>query len=507
MTRPLAAMRQGADNVDQRWRDLPLRTRLTTAAALSATLAILAVVAVAYIAVRHELRGQIDKDLRKQVSEVHLTLRQNVVTGEVTVSQPSAVGEISAYVQALDTQGNVATSEPGDPQIPVGTRDEKIANDGGVWLRDGYVSGQHMRVVTAQSRYKGVAVQVAVPLASVDRQLHRLAAAFAVLALGGLGLTVLLSWAAVRRVTRPVRTLTEAAEQIAATRDLTLRIAAENDDELGRLATSFNTMLDALERSLDAQRQLVTDASHELRTPLASLRTNVEVLNDLDRLTPDQRRAVLEGIVTQLEELTGLVADVVELARGEAPRSDHEEVAFDELVLRAVERAQRHWPNVAFKTEIAPVLVRGVASRLDRAVANMLDNAGKFSLPGGEVVVSLTDDGTLSVADGGPGVPDEALPHVFDRFYRADEARALPGSGLGLAIAQQVADGHGGSIVLKNREGGGAVAVLALPTAEAWVAAPATVPAGGEGAVAAESRRPAEAEGGVPMPVEESLFR
>lgn len=505
MSKPLAAVRNSAQSVDQRWQGLPLRTRLTTAAALSATLAILAVVAVAYIAVRHELRGQVDKDLRKQVSEVHLTLQKNVVTGEVTVSQPSAVGEVSAYVQALDTKGNIATSGPDDPEVPVGPRDEQIANDGGVWIRDGYVDGQHMRIVTAQSRYRGVAIQVAVPLASVDRQLHRLSAAFAVLALGGLGLTVLLSWAAVRRVTRPVRTLTEAAEQIAATHDLTLRIATDNEDELGRLATSFNTMLDALERSLNAQRQLVTDASHELRTPLASLRTNVEVLNDLDRLSPEQRRDVLEGIVTQLEELTGLVADVVELARGEAPRSDHEEIAFDELVLRAVERAQRHWANVTFEATTAPVTVRGVAGRLDRAVANMLDNAGKFSPAGAEVVVRLTENGVLSVTDRGPGVPDEALPHVFDRFYRADEARALPGSGLGLAIAQQVAEGHGGSIVLTNRDGGGAVAVLALPTAGEDEAAPPTGP--GVEPAAASTASTGESESAVPMPVEESLFR
>jgi two-component system, OmpR family, sensor histidine kinase MprB len=262
---------------------------------------------------------------------------------------------------------------------------------------------------------------------------------------------------------RPVQTLTETAEQVAATRDLTVRIPAQGNDELGRLAATFNTMLDALERSHGAQRQLVMDASHELRTPLASLRTNVEVLHDVDRLEPVQREALLAGIVTQLDELTGLVADVVELARGEASPAEHDDVALDELVANAVERARRHWPALTFRLQTAPVTVRGVSRRLDRAVANMLDNAGKFSPPGGVVDVVLGSDAALTVADRGPGVPPEALPHVFDRFYRADEARGLPGSGLGLAIVQQVVEGHGGVITLVNRDGGGAVARLQLP--------------------------------------------
>ena len=186
--------------------------------------------------------------------------------------------------------------------------------------------------------------------------------------------------------------------------------------------------------------------------------------------------------MSQLEELTGLVADVVELARGDAPTSLHDDIALDELVERAVERAQRHWPATRFRARTRPVQVRGVATRLDRAVANMLDNAGKFSPPGGAVDVDLDSDGTLRVSDEGPGVPDQALPFVFDRFYRADEARALPGSGLGLAIVRQVVDEHGGTIRLENRPGGGATATLTLPV----IATPAP---------------------GVVMPLEQSLFQ
>jgi two-component system sensor histidine kinase MprB len=309
----------------------------------------------------------------------------------------------------------------------------------------------------------GLAVQIALPMEATDDQLHKVRTAFLILALTGLGLVLLLSWFVVRRTMRPVARLTATAEQIAQTRDLTTRIEDYGTDELGRLASTFNTMLDALERSLGQQRQLILDASHELRTPLASLRTNVEVLNDLDRLTADQRRSLLAGIVTQLDELTGLVADVVELARGDVPQSALEDVQLDDLVAHAIDRARRHWPNLVFMTQTEPATVRGVPSRLDRAVANLLDNAGKFSPPGSVVDVTLTADGVLTVADHGPGIPDEALDHVFDRFYRADEARGLPGSGLGLSIVKQVVDGHGGTIRLSNRSTGGALVRMTLP--------------------------------------------
>jgi two-component system sensor histidine kinase MprB len=485
--------------LDRRWRGLPLRTRLTTAAGLAATLAIVSVVAVAYIAVRHELRAQIDHQLRRQVHELRTSDLANPFTGAHGFTIDTGVGDIGGYAQVVDANGR---GVPGSNALPIGARDLRIARTGkGTMLRDIHYDDRHVRMLTTPlHRFPGTALQIGLPLSDVDQQLQRLAVAFAVLAGGGLVLTVLFSWAAVRRVTRPVRTLTDTAEQITTTRDLTLRISLESDDELGRLAAAFNTMLDTLERSLTAQRQLVADASHELRTPLASLRTNVEVLNDVERLSPDQRRAVLAGIVTQLDELTGLVADVVELARGEAPAREHEEVAFDELVARAVERARRHWPTVQFRLETVPVTVRGVPSRLDRAVANMLDNAGKFSPAAATVDVSLDAVGmqaTLTVADRGPGVPDDALPHVFDRFYRADEARAMPGSGLGLAIVAQVVEGHGGSIELLNRPNGGAIARLTLPaTGSDPVPAPPAPPA-----------TVAPAEPGIPVPVEESLFR
>jgi two-component system sensor histidine kinase MprB len=483
MTTPYDAARERLRQLDARWRDLPLRTRLTSAAMLAATVTVVSVVSVAFIAVRHELRAQVDKQLRQQVADVRLNAYVGI-DGELHVSLPARIDEPAAYIQVFDARGQSATTS-GQSAVPIGSRDLLVLTGAKTWMRDATINGSHVRLLTTRYRpLPTIGLMAAVPLAGVDDQLRTLAIAFVLLVMGGLALTVVVAWGAVRRTLRPVQSLTETAEQIAETRDLTVRIESAGNDELGRLAAAFNTMLDALERSLGQQRQLVVDASHELRTPLASLRTNVEVLNDIDRLTPAQRKALLAGIVSQLEELTGLVADVVELARGDAPASTFEDVAWDEVVERAVERAGRHWPAVRFRSRTSPVVVRGVVGRLERAVANMLDNAGKFSPADAVVDVDLSAAGVLAVADRGPGVPDDALPHVFDRFYRADEARALPGSGLGLAIVKQVVDSLGGTIELHNRPDGGAVATMTLPVVAST-----------------------EPDTGVPMPVEATLFQ
>jgi two-component system sensor histidine kinase MprB len=461
VTGPIPVVRRGVEKAGHRWQGTPIRTRLTLAAALAATMAIVAVVAVAYIAVRHELYSNIDSELRQEASEKGcIDLSQ---LPPVLCSGPRQAG---ANAQVIVENGQVIKARGGFA-LPVSAHDLAIVTEDQNWMRTQVYEGISLRVLTVHRHIdqtgQPVALEISLPLTAAQSELSKLRLAFLLLALGGLGLVVAGSWVVVRRTMRPVASLTDAAEQIAVTRDLTTRIETFGDDELGRLAHSFNTMLDALERSLGQQRQLILDASHELRTPLASLRTNVEVLHDVDRLTVEQRRALLDGIVTQLDELTDLVADVVELARGEAPESAQEDIHFDDVVVNAVERARRHWPSVIFMVDASPVTVRGVPSRLDRAVANLLDNAGKFSPSGAVVDVALTTAGELTVADRGPGVPEDAVAHVFDRFFRADEARAMPGSGLGLAIVKQVADGHHGTVSISNRPDGGTVATLVIP--------------------------------------------
>ena len=265
----------------------------------------------------------------------------------------------------------------------------------------------------------------------------------------------MLGEAVARAALAPVRRFTARTETVAA--DASQRMEVERDDELGRLATSFNATLDALERSVEAQRQLVADASHELRTPIASLRANIQVLEDADRLAPADRDALRADIVAELDELTALVADVMELARGSKPGQVADDVRLDLIVKAQVERAQRRAGDQAdFQMQIEPTVISGEPERISRAVSNLLDNARRWSPPGAIVEVQL-HDGTLSVRDHGPGFAQEDLPRVFERFYRSERARALPGSGLGLAIVRQAAEAHGGSAEAANAPGGGAV--------------------------------------------------
>jgi two-component system sensor histidine kinase MprB len=268
----------------------------------------------------------------------------------------------------------------------------------------------------------------------------------------GLGLVV------ARGTLKPVRRLTYTAEQVAATHDLSHRLPEGGRDELGRLGASFNTMLAALESSQEAQRQLVADASHELRTPLTSVRTNVELLARAPELPDADRERIVASVGGQVEELTVLIGDLVDLARpsgGGDPGEEVEDVRLDLVVREAVDGARSHAPDREFTVDAEPSLVRGSRARLHRAVRNLLDNAVKWSPPGAPVEIAVRD-GEIVVRDHGPGIAAEDLPHVFDRFYRAPSARGLPGSGLGLAIVRQVAESHGGSVCVEPAVGGGA---------------------------------------------------
>jgi two-component system sensor histidine kinase MprB len=325
---------------------------------------------------------------------------------------------------------------------------------------------QHLRVLTVPLQ-QGTALQVARSLEEVDRDLQRLALIFGLVAIGGVTLAAGLGWAVARTALVPVNRLTDAVEDVGQTTDLSRRIEDGRRDELGRLTTSFNRLLAALETSQRTQHQLVTDASHELRTPLTSLRTNVEVLRRVAELSPMEREQLLTDVVDQTDELTGLVASLVELARGEEPDTDAEELSLDEVVADVIARSESHarTKGVQLDVDLRPSLVRAGHARLERAVANLFDNAVKWS-PTNGVVEITSRDGTVVVRDHGPGIAPEDLPHVFDRFYRSPAARGLPGSGLGLAIVRQVADADGGSVSASNHPDGGALLELRLPTCD-----------------------------------------
>jgi two-component system sensor histidine kinase MprB len=342
--------------------------------------------------------------------------------------------------------------------LPAGGDARAIAANGqGRRLDDVHVGGNHLRVLTIGLGDLG-AVQIARPLGEVDSVLHRVLVILLLMAVGGIAAGAALGGGVARAALAPIRRFTSGTEEIASKRDVSRRMEVEGEDELARLARSFNATLDELEQSVEAQRQLVADAGHELRTPIASLRANIQVLEEADRLPASDLAALRQDIVGELDELTALVADVVELARGtKGDEGALDDVRLDLIVQSLVERAQRRaGEEVNFDVDVEPVLVSGRPERISRAVSNLLDNARKWSPPGGLIEVKMRG-GELSVRDHGPGFAEEDLPHVFDRFFRSDRARALPGSGLGLAIVRQAAEAHGGSADAANAPGGGAI--------------------------------------------------
>ncbi|HLH27298.1 MAG TPA: HAMP domain-containing sensor histidine kinase, partial [Acidimicrobiales bacterium] len=284
----------------------------------------------------------------------------------------------------------------------------------------------------------------------------------------GAALAAGLGFAVGRTLFRPLNSLTDTVEDLAETTDVSQRLDPGGHDELGRLRRAFNRLLAALESSRESQRQLVLDASHELRTPLTSLKTNLEVARRMDELTPEEREVLISDVLTQLDELTTLVGDLAELARGEQPSLETRPIRLDAVVMDAVEVATTHGRprGIVFDTHLSPTWVQGSSGRVERAVDNLLDNALKWSPDGGVVEVSCAG-GELVVRDHGPGVDESDVPYIFDRFYRAPSARGRPGSGLGLAIVAQVAREEGGTVTVDRAEGGGARFRFSLPVVTA----------------------------------------
>ena len=449
---------------------MTIRRRLALAAAVAVAIAVALASVSAYLAVRSQLLGEVDASLRQRAQEIQqftlLRPRLKKAPKPLPGKSPEArLGGAAGLVQLVSAEGKVRRP-PGEsaPSVPLTNQALAVASgkDRGPLLQDQTVGGDHVRVLTAPLAGGG-AVQVARPLSEVDSVLHNLILILAAITAGGILLATLLGAAVSRASLAPVRRFTEETESISSGADLTRRLPVEHDDELGRLAHSYNSTLDALERSAEAQQRMVSDASHELRTPLTTLKTNIELLLRNDgRLSPQDQVELETDLVEQIDDLTLLVDDVVELARrGETERA-MDDIALEEIVAAAVERAGRHAPEVRFEVQLRPWTVRGEPERLARAVYNLLDNAAKWSPSGGTVEVRL-EAGTLSVRDHGPGINPEDLPFVFDRFYRAPDARSRPGSGLGLAIVRQTANAHGAEVEAQNAEDGGSVLTMRFP--------------------------------------------
>jgi two-component system, OmpR family, sensor histidine kinase MprB len=436
---------------------LSLRSRVSALAALGVGLAVLLTSLAAYATVRNELLEQRDEALLERARAVvdagiidPVELAQ-IPAGAVG-AQDVGIALLGADARYLGFAGGRELSQAGRGELAVarGTAAQSV--------RSAVLDGVEFRVVAVPAS-PGVALVFAQPTRATDELLRRLRLVLLVVGGAGVLLAAYAGLVIARAGLRPVERLTAAAEQVAATgRPDPIDVSADRTDEIGRLAHSFNAMLAALAEAQDRQRRLVADAGHELRTPLTSLRTNLDLLAQADReggLDPVEHTALIRDVRAQLEELGALVADLVELSREDADEGPRQDLDLAETVAEAVDRVRRRAPGLDFRISTEPWPVHGDAQLLARAVTNLLDNAAKWSPPGGTVRVTL-HDGTLEVCDEGPGIAETDLPHVFERFYRSPEARALPGSGLGLAIVRSAAERHEGAVRADRAPGGGA---------------------------------------------------
>jgi two-component system sensor histidine kinase MprB len=484
-----------------------LRTRIAAVAATAVALAVIGAAVILYVAVRSDLRGQIDESLRHRADTLlgvtggeavylarpatsprtgkgagqrvlRLQRQGQVLTPKLptfpndadafkdrvprTVS-PARFGAESGYVQFLAPTGaiDVPAGQGASPTISLTPTERKIAASGhGRVLSDREVGGVHLRVLTAGAARSASeaagAIMIARPLTEVDRELRNILLILVAGALAGVAVAALLGALIARAALSPIVAFTRRAESLTGRGlDISKRLEVGGRDELARLAASFNATLDELERSIEAQRQLIADASHELRTPISTLRANIQILEDAERLPLAEQESLRRDIIDELDELTALVGDIVELARGASSEAEWGEVRVHLLVEEAAERARRRGGQF-FDLDLEPTLVRGDSEAIARAITNLMDNARKWSPERGTVEVVLRG-GELRVRDHGPGFDDADLPRVFERFYRAESARRLPGSGLGLAIVRQAAEAHHGYAIAQNAPGGGAL--------------------------------------------------
>jgi two-component system sensor histidine kinase MprB len=449
---------------------LTLKARFILVAGGAVAAVALAITAVAFLAIRTDLQNQVRQEVAARAESVRHLAEQyrGHIPNNWVPAHSDGFGR--TYTQLVTETGAVwapagdeglLTPSPTAIQVAAGVTAAGAAGRDSSFYSVARVNGIRAMVLT-EPLAPGLAIQVAEPLTATDQEVATVGATLALLSAVGVLAATLLGWAVARAGLAPVARLASVAEEVTLTGDPDRRVEVRRGDELGRLATTFNAMLSTLQRSLDAQRRLVSDASHELRTPLASLRLNADLLAAHPEMPAAERAEVLDRVIGQAAELSRLVANVTDLARGEPLPKDRSRVRLDAVTSEAVDAARRDWPRTEFDADLAACTVEGSADRLRVAVRNLLDNAAKFGPPEGPVQVRLAD-GELTVRDHGAGIAPHDLPFVFDRFYRALSSRAAPGSGLGLAVVREIALGHGGEAAAEPAAGGGTLMRLTLP--------------------------------------------
>lgn len=451
---------------------MTLRSRLVLLFGLVALSVSAVVGASSYRATSSEVAASTDEFLEERAADVADGNRESPVGrgGRRDNGGPDLPFDPDAIVQTTTRQGEVNGTSGGElPITHAAQRMIDLKPNGnrrasGVF-EDITIEGESYRMYT-QALPGGGAIQVARSTAEDDDLLQSLLARFGVIALVATAGASLIGWGLARRTTRPLRRLADVAATVADTGDFSVDVPVERSDEIGTLAASMRTMLEALETSREQQQRLVQDASHELRTPLTSLRVNVEMLDRIERSTAEisaeDRAAVLDAIASEVAELGSLFDELIDLATDSDDRdAPLELVRLDEIVTRAVARwAQR--TDRSIDVTVEAVTVNGNDALLERAVTNLIGNAHKFSPPDEPIEVVVLD-GFVAVRDGGPGIPAADRERVFDRFHRAETTRSMPGSGLGLAIVAKIVDHHGGEVWAAESDRGGADVGFTLP--------------------------------------------
>jgi two-component system, OmpR family, sensor histidine kinase MprB len=427
-----------------------LRNRVSVAAAVMVLIVVAAVSGVLYWSYAASLHSRVDATLvddAQQASAISQRIKQSSAASQSApdVSRPVSVGSVE--VQLLPDP--VA----GQPTLfgPLDSRDVAVAGQAQpAYFAERLDGGQQFRVYTAaMPANPGGLVRTGQAANADNGALRNAALLLAGLTLAAAGLTYGAARLTAGRILRPIAELTAAAEHVTQTRDLTAHLdPTGTSDEVGRLASSFGTMLAALHQSVTAQRQLVADASHELRTPLTSLTTNLDLLEDGAGVADPQAPALVRAAREQAGELDQLITDLLDLARYHESAPHRETVRLDLLTSEAVHRVRQRTPHAAIAADLRPCLVHVDPAGVDHAICNLIDNAIKWNPPDGTVHVAVAD-AHVSVTDHGPGIADEDLPHIFERFYRAPAARGMPGAGLGLAIVAHVAQANSGTIEVR----------------------------------------------------------
>lgn len=418
-----------------------LITRVTVFNQLDSELVDVAAVTANWVAVDIEGMGGLDTNALKAAN--------------VTVMLVRADSRVSTL------PGATVSLVPGVEELSVARRQQ------GSSARTGAASnGEPYRIVAVplKAGTERYALVLGRPLQATNNILATLAWSLAIFGFLGVGVSSAIGFVIARAAIRPMRRLTEAVTHVTDTNELD-PIVIEGTGELADLGRSFNTMLSSLQSSRERQHRLIADAGHELRTPLTSLRTNVELLvaDERSRMLPEGARTdILRDIAAQFGEFTTLVGDLVHLSREDVVEPHPEPIDLRDVVHSAIARAKRRGPSLSFDVELNPLYLVGEPDSLERAITNLLDNAVKFSPQDGTVHVLLEGD-RLRISDQGPGIPDDELPHVFDRFWRSPSARNTPGSGLGLSIVAQTIKAHGGWVKAGRSAEGGAEFIIRLP--------------------------------------------